>query len=71
MQCPLTHAMGGRARANSLTTSECTSFGNQAHASCVGTAWIGTWCTIIINPRRMREGYGSMCVSVCICLLPR
>ena len=48
MQCPLTHAMGGGARVNALTTSECTSFGNQAHASCVGTGWIGTWCTIII-----------------------
>ena len=27
----------------------------------------------IINPRRMREGYGSLfaCVCVCVCLLPR
>ena len=26
------------------------------------------WCIQIINPRRMREGYGSH--SVCVCLIP-
>ena len=25
---------------------------------------------VIFNPRRMREGYGSHFVSVCVCLLP-
>ena len=27
---------------------------------------------LLINPRRMREGYGSrlVCVCVCVCLLP-
>ena len=28
-------------------------------------------CDQIINPQRMREGYGSLCVCVSVCLLPR
>ena len=31
---------------------------------------VGVWIYTILNPRRMREGYGSrsVCLSVCLCV---
>ena len=63
LRLPPLHTTAGRKHSQPQETSKTTPRGIDDQG-----VWIVPYMSVVINPRRMREGYGSRSVCVCECV---